>query len=792
LSELNEAQRAAVICTEGPVMIVAGAGSGKTRVLTYRVAHLVNNNVDAFNILALTFTNKAAREMKDRIAKIVPRGEARNLWMGTFHSVFARILRTEAERLGYPTNFTIYDTDDSKSLIKSILKEQGLDDKAYKPGLVLSRISSAKNNLVSAGAYQQNPSIVEEDRMSGKPKMGLIYEIYAARCKKAGAMDFDDLLFNTNILLRDYPDILNKYQDKFRYIMVDEYQDTNFSQYVIVKQLAAKFQNICVVGDDAQSIYAFRGANIQNILNFEKDYPELKTFKLEQNYRSTKNIVSAANAIISNNRDQLEKNVWTANHEGDLIHLMKAHTDNEEGQIVARAIFDAKMEKQMRNRDFAILYRTNAQSRAMEEALRKKGIPYRIFGGLSFYQRKEVKDMLAYYRLAINPHDEEAFRRVINYPARGIGDTTIDKLIIAARDNDVSLWTVCENIAAFDLGINAGTTQRITDFITMIKSFQVMLPTNNAYDLGNHIAQHSGLLRELYTDKTPEGVSRYENVQELLNGLKEFSDGDEAPAIELNEIDPELARIEAEKISEQTEEQPKEVIRTLDQFMQDIALLTDADVKEDEKDLDRVSLMTIHAAKGLEFPYVFIVGVEENLFPSPLSLNSRSDLEEERRLFYVALTRAEKRATITYSASRYKWGSLTSSEPSRFIEEIEPKFIEYANSAARNEYGELNEPSFGIKKPKTTTTIASTPEIQIPKRKNLVRASTANKAPASIDNSHLKDLQVGNMVKHERFGTGKVMTLEGAFPNTKATVEFDAAGQKQLLLKFAKLEILPG
>jgi DNA helicase-2/ATP-dependent DNA helicase PcrA len=794
LDELNEIQRAAVECTEGPVMIVAGAGSGKTRVLTYRVAHLINQGKDPFNILSLTFTNKAAREMKERIGKIVSKSEARNLWMGTFHSVFARILRTEAERLGYPANFTIYDTDDSKSLIKTILKEQGLDEKTYKPSLVLGRISAAKNNLLSAQAYLQNSNVIEEDRMSGKPKLGLIYDIYQKRCFKAGAMDFDDLLFNTNVLLRDYPDILNKYQDKFRYIMVDEYQDTNFSQYVIIKQLAAKFQNICVVGDDAQSIYAFRGANIQNILSFERDYPDLKTFKLEQNYRSTQNIVNAANAIIKNNRDQIEKKVWTSNDEGDRLQLLKAHTDNEEGQIVARSIFDTKMEKRAQNRDFAILYRTNAQSRAMEEALRKKGIPYRIFGGLSFYQRKEVKDLLAYYRLTLNPHDEEAFKRVINYPARGIGDTSVEKLIIAARDNDISLWTVCENIADFGLSVNSGTTQRIQDFVTMIQSFRVMLPIQNAYDLGNHIASHSGLLRELYSDKTPEGVSRYENVQELLNGLKEFSDGDNAPAIELIENDPELQRIELEQKAEALEETTgaETPLRTLDQFMQDIALLTDADVKETAEELDRVSLMTIHAAKGLEFPYVYIVGVEENLFPSPLSLNSRQDLEEERRLFYVALTRAEKRATVTYAATRYRWGNLTTCEPSRFIEEIDPKFIEAANSAARGEYDVLNEPGFGFKKRPSTgsATTPSDPSVAIPKKKNLVKASTAASAPPLQDNSHLKTLQVGNTVKHERFGTGKVLQLEGNFPNTKATVVFDSAGQKQLLLKFAKLEIV--
>lgn len=786
LNELNEAQRAAVDATEGPVMIVAGAGSGKTRVLTFRIAHLINKGVDPFNILALTFTNKAAREMKERIGKIVSYSEARNLWMGTFHSVFARILRNEAERLGYPTNFTIYDTDDSKSLIKTILKEQGLDEKIYKPSMVLGRISAAKNNLIGAQMYLQNATAQEEDRMSGKPKIGIIYDQYAKRCFKSGAMDFDDLLFNTNILLRDYPDILNKYQDKFRYIMVDEYQDTNFSQYVIVKQLAAKFQNICVVGDDAQSIYAFRGANIQNILSFERDYPELQTFKLEQNYRSTKNIVNAANAIIKNNRDQLEKNVWTSNDEGELLQLMKANTDNEEGQIVARTIFETKMNKQARNRDFAILYRTNAQSRSMEEALRKMNIPYRIYGGLSFYQRKEVKDLLAYYRLANNPHDEEAFKRVINYPARGIGDTSVDKILIAARDNDVSLWTVCENITAFSLSINAGTTQKISDFVSMIQSFHVMLPVQNAYDLGNHIAGHSGLLRELYADKTPEGVSRYENVQELLNGLKEFSDGETTPPIDLVESDPELARIELENKAELLEqsgavEKPQ---RTLDQFMQDIALLTDADSKETEEDLNKVSLMTIHAAKGLEFPYVFVVGMEENLFPSALSLNSREDLEEERRLFYVAVTRAEKRCTLTFASTRYRWGNLTTCEASRFIDEIDPKFIDYANPGARRQYDRFSEPSFDARKQSGDESPA------FPKKKKLVKAATVNSAPAPIDNSHLKNLQVGQRVRHDRFGDGQVTQLEGSFPNTKATVTFDQAGQKQLLLKFAKLELI--
>jgi DNA helicase-2/ATP-dependent DNA helicase PcrA len=792
LDELNEVQRAAVVHIDGPVMIVAGAGSGKTRVLTYRIAHLIRQNVDPFHILALTFTNKAAREMKDRIARIVSKGEARNIWMGTFHSVFARILRAEAERLGYPPNYTIYDTEDSKSLLKAILKEQGLDEKVYKPGMVLSRISAAKNNLISAQAYLQNNNVMEEDRMSGKPKLGIVYEQYAKRCFKAGAMDFDDLLFNTNILLRDYPDVLNKYQDKFRYIMVDEYQDTNFSQYVIVKQLAAKFQNICVVGDDAQSIYAFRGANIQNILSFERDYPELQTFKLEQNYRSTKNIVQAANAVIKNNREQLEKNVWTANTDGEKLTLIKAATDNEEGQLVARHIFETRMQQQARNQEFAILYRTNAQSRSMEEALRRLNIPYRIYGGISFYQRKEIKDMLAYYRMAINPHDEEGLKRIINYPARGIGDTTLDKITIAARDNDVSLFTVCENISEFGLQVNSGTVQRIQDFVAMVNSFRVMLVIQSAYDLGNHIATHSGLLRELYSDKTPEGVSRYENVQELLNGLKEFTDGDEIPPIDLVEQnDPELQRIELEQQVASLDNATNRPLRTLDQFMQDIALLTDADSKASDTDQDKVALMTIHAAKGLEFGYVYIVGLEENLFPSALSVNSRTDLEEERRLFYVAITRSEKRCVLTYAATRYRWGNLTTCDPSRFIEEIDANSIDYANTAARNAFVDADDderfPKTAFRKPQRTTqqTAPAQPAI----RKNLVKMNTVNTAPAPIDNSHLKSLVVGTTVQHDRFGKGQVIALEGNFPNTKATVAF-AEGEKQLLLKFAKLQIV--
>ncbi|HVA98086.1 MAG TPA: UvrD-helicase domain-containing protein [Bacteroidia bacterium] len=758
LDELNEPQRKAVECTEGPVMIIAGAGSGKTRVLTYRIAHLIQKGVDPFQILALTFTNKAARSMKERVEKIVG-NNAKNLWMGTFHSVFAKILRAEAEKLGYPSNFTIYDTDDSKGLIKTILKEQGLDEKIYKPSTVLSRISDAKNKLISAAAYNANPQTINDDKMAAKPKIGLVYELYSKRCFKAGAMDFDDLLFKTNVLLRDFPEVLHKYQHKFKYIMVDEYQDTNFSQYVIVKQLAALNENICVVGDDAQSIYAFRGANIQNILNFEKDYPDLHTFKLEQNYRSTQNIVNAANTVIENNQVKLKKEVWTSNDTGEKIKVMRAMSDNEEGLIVAHSIFETKMNNQSQNTEFAILYRTNAQSRSMEEALRKKGIPYRIYGGMSFYHRKEIKDILAYFRLSINNHDEEALKRIINYPARGIGNTTIEKMIVAASDNDVSIWTVMENLNDFNLELNAGTREKIIQFYSTIKSFTALLHTQNAFDCASHIAIESGVLKDLYTDKTPEGVARNENIQELLNGVKDFSE----------------EKNEAEEL----------VFKTLPEFMEDIALLTDADKKESPEEKDVVSLMTIHASKGLEFPYVYIVGVEENLFPSQMSLNSRTDLEEERRLFYVALTRAEKKVSVSYATTRYKWGNLTGCEPSRFIDELGEAFVEMP--PARNANAENQQSFFKTFAKKETTEN----KISVPPKKNFVKVTaTKNSSNELYDNSHLKDLQVGMEVMHERFGNGKVIHIEGIFPNNKATVFFQGVGQKQLLLKFAKLTIM--
>lgn len=809
LGELNPVQRQAVECTDGPVMIIAGAGSGKTRVLTYRIAHLMKKGADPFSILALTFTNKAAREMKERIAKIVGESEARNLWMGTFHSVFARILRSEADKIGYPQNFTIYDTDDSKSLIKTILKEQGLDDKVYKPGTVLSRISAAKNNLLNAQAYLNNAQIQEEDRMAVKPKLGIIYQIYANRCFKAGAMDFDDLLFNTNILLRDFPAVLHKYQHKFRHILVDEYQDTNFSQYVIVKQLAAAFRNVCVVGDDAQSIYAFRGANIQNILNFEKDYPELHTFKLEQNYRSTKNIVGAANNVIAKNKDQLKKNVFTENDTGELIKVVRTESDNAEGNFIASSIFETKMNEQAHNKDFAVLYRTNAQSRAMEEALRRQNIPYKIYGGLSFYQRKEIKDLLAYYRLTINNHDEEALKRIINYPARGIGDTTLDKIIVSANDHNVSLWTVIENIAEFEIGLNSGAKTKVDEFAAMIKSFSAMLRTQNAYDLGQHIAQHSGILRDLYADKSPEGVSRHENIQELLNGLKEFTedfiDGPKEEAqSEEEENENQVSGIryqeelpvenktlfpEDDSPIDQFTNSPIAEGPKLNVFMQDIALLTDAD-KKDEKDenKNKVVLMTIHAAKGLEFKYVYIVGLEENLFPSQLSLTSRPDLEEERRLFYVGITRAEKRLTLSYATTRYRWGNLIYCEPSRFIEELDVQYLDMPAEKSNRIFADeeySSKPKLQIGKKKETF-------IQKPiMGKKLVKLNSASKTTSDFDTESLRDLQVGMQVKHDRFGFGKVLSMDGAFPNNKATIFFDGVGQKQLLIKFAKLAIVP-
>lgn len=775
LDELNDSQRQAVQHISGPMMVVAGAGSGKTRVLTYRIAHLIKNGVDPFSILALTFTNKAAKEMKERIASVVGYGEARNIWMGTFHSIFARILRSEAAKIGYPRNFTIYDTADSKSLLKSIIKEMGLDDKIYKPGVVFNRISGAKNNLISPEAYAENSEVRTADEASGKPKLAELYASYALRCFKAGAMDFDDLLYKTNVLFRDHPDVLHTYQHRFNYLLVDEYQDTNFAQYLIVRKLAAVHENICVVGDDAQSIYSFRGANIQNILNFRRDYPDYVLFKLEQNYRSTKTIVNAANSIIERNKDQIQKEVWTDNDAGDPIHVMRANTDNEEGRMVAQAIFETKMQEQLKESDFAILYRTNAQSRSMEEALRKMNIPYKIFGGLSFYQRKEIKDLLSYFRLICNHKDEEALKRVINYPTRGIGQTTIDKVVLSARNQGVSLWEVIKDPGHYALPVNKGTATKLYNFVTLIERFTASLAITTAYDLAHEIAKTTGILKELYNDKTPEGVSRYENIQELLNGVKEFSD---------RQAD--------------TDEED-----TLPEFLMDVALLTDADNSDEGEDY--VSLMTIHAAKGLEFPYIYVVGLEENLFPSQLSLNTRQDLEEERRLFYVAVTRAEKRATLSMANSRYRWGNLIYCEPSRFIEEIDEKYMKYpANwNVEQNDLSELGfEGGFGNgwgnnsyapkKKKEGNTYAAKQPKgpARVAKGipKNLKRVSTTQSSgPVAIE---LDGIAVGAEVEHARFGKGKIVSLDGAAPDTKATIFFPKSGKKILLLKFAKLKVL--
>ncbi|MCP4552071.1 MAG: UvrD-helicase domain-containing protein, partial [Bacteroidetes bacterium] len=676
--------------------------------------------------------------------------------------IFARILRIEGHRLGYPSNYTIYDADDTKRLIKAIIKEQNLDDKIYAANYVLNRISGAKINLISPADYAENFEIQNSDKMAGKPLIGNLYTIYNGRLKKADAMDFDDLLFYTNTLFRDFEDVLYKYQQKFQYILVDEYQDTNYAQYLIVKKLAANNENICVVGDDAQSIYAFRGANIQNILNFKSDYPDHTTYKLEQNYRSTQTIVNASNSVIANNKDQVRKKVWTKNKEGDLIRLLRATTDNEEGNLVANAIFENKMNHQLPNAAFAILYRTNAQSRSMEEALRKLNVPYRIFGGLSFYKRKEIKDVLAYFRLVINNKDEEALFRIINYPARGIGKTTLEKITVTAAEANKSFWEVLENPSTYRLSINAGTQGRINDFVTMIKSYAVQLDKRNAFDLAKLIANSSGILSGLYQDKSPEGISRHENIEELLNAIKEFS---------ISEASPEMLA-----------ERGGDTMRTLDEFMQDVALLTDADTK-DKDGTDYVSLMTVHAAKGLEFPYVFVVGMEENLFPSIQSLSSRVDLEEERRLFYVALTRSERQLFLSYAENRYKWGNLTFCEPSRFIEEIDEGFIDFPKK------GSVLGAKIGFdddtQKKQASQTLSGL------RKKNLKRITTnsATVDPA-FDASKLDELQTGMQVEHAKFGKGKVINLEGEGSNKKATVFFVGIGQKQLLLKFAKLKIL--
>ncbi len=750
LDVLNEAQKAAVLQKDGPMMIIAGAGSGKTRVLTFRIAHLMEHGVDSFNILALTFTNKAAREMRNRIETEVG-GEARNLWMGTFHSVFARILRAEGGKIGYPSNFTIYDSDDSKSLIKSIVKQFNLDDKLYKANVVLNRISAAKSRLISAQQYNDDPIYLSEDTEMQRPEIGRIYKAYAERCFKASAMDFDDLLFNTHILFHNHLDVLNKYQDRFRYVMVDEFQDTNLSQYMITRKLASRHQNICVVGDDAQSIYAFRGADITNILNFEKDYDDLKVFKLEQNYRSTKIIVEAANAVIKNNTAQLPKNVWTSNSDGDYIELVRATSDNEEGRIIASQIFQNKMNEQLNNSDFAILYRTNAQSRSMEEALRKINIPYRIYGGTSFYQRKEIKDVIAYIRFVVNHNDEEAFKRIINWPKRGIGNTSIAKLVVAANENNASIWEACKMAPKL---FPQRTALAFTNFVTLIESMAIDMDKRDAHEAAEIIVKRSGLMKEYYDDKTIEGIARYENIQELLNGIKEFVDNPE------------------------TED------KSLGSYLQQIALLTDQD--NDDGSSDRVTLMTIHAAKGLEFKHVHIVGLEEDLFPSAMMMSSRADLEEERRLFYVAITRAEKKLTLSYALSRYRYGTLHSCEPSRFLDEIDPRFLKVTERSIPKGPPNFNTPP----KFRRTGAAAEQPRTAARNLRPIGKKVVSNyKVPSDFQPSNTENLAEGMKVEHPKFGFGKVKKVESYQNQRKAMIEFDNFGEKTLLLSFAKLKI---
>ncbi len=764
LKELNSAQYEAVVNITGPSLIIAGAGSGKTRVLTYRVAWLLNQGAKASEILCLTFTNKAAREMKERIAKVVGDEASRPVWMGTFHSIFARILRIESQYLGYPSTYTIYDTLDSKSLIKSIIHELELDDQRYKPGEVLNRISWAKNNLVTPHAYKNHPQITANDAVTRRPQMGDIYQAYCMRCKKSGAMDFDDLLLNTNILFRDFPEILAKYQEKFRYILVDEYQDTNHSQYLIVNKLAARHHNVCVVGDDAQSIYSFRGARIENILNFQTDYPDHKIYKLEQNYRSTKVIVDAANSLIAKNNGQIKKNVWSDNETGQRIKIVGCITDMEEGFFVSNSILDSSLTDQQKFSDFAILYRTNAQSRIFEEALRKRNIPYRVYGGISFYQRKEIKDMLSYLRLTVNHQDDEALKRIVNYPARGIGDVTVEKLEQSAASKGISMLEAIENAESLGVDLNKGTLVKLRDFAAMIAGFTSKAGELNAFEAVTHISVASGIRKDLYNGNTPEERSRYENLEELLNGIKEFTES----AINENKTG------------------------SLVEYLENVSLLTDQDNDKPE-DRNKVTIMTMHSAKGLEFNNVYIVGLEEELFPSKMSFESPEDMEEERRLFYVAITRARKRVNISYALNRYKWGTPTTCQPSRFLLDIDQKFLEMPEDTMGRQPAKKQDREnawdfdyAGKSRSPISTPVTGKPAM-VPKK-----AVPLRKMPAEDFKADNPDLvQPGMKVEHNQFGVGKVIQIEGTPPNRKATVFFQEFGEeKQLLLKFAKLKIV--
>lgn len=773
LDQLNDSQREAVIYNEGPSLVIAGAGSGKTRVLTYKIAYLVHLGLPPQSILALTFTNKAAREMKERIARITGDQTARRLWMGTFHSIFSRILRYEAEHIGYPSNFTIYDAADSKSLLKAIIKEMQLDDKVYRIGMIQSRISNAKNALVTWKAYEQSKELMQHDIDSKVPLLREIYKRYQNRCLQAGAMDFDDLLLQTNILFHDHPQVLDKYRSFFQFVLVDEYQDTNFAQHLIVQKLCEQHRRICVVGDDAQSIYSFRGANIDNILQFKNQYPGCRIFKLERNYRSTQNIVNAANSLIHKNKEQIFKNVYSEKEQGNKVRVSSSYSDYEEGYAVAAMINEMRMRKDYDYSEFAILYRTNAQSRILEEALRKRGIPYKIYGGLSFYQRKEVKDIISYLRLIVNPHDEEAFKRVINYPSRGIGDTTVGKLVSAATENNVSLWTVLNAPIDYSLQINSGTAKRLSDFREMIERFIEQNTRLSAEEMAAMVVKESGIVSTLFQDRSVEGISKQENLQELLKGIAEFC---------------ELRREEGiEQVS-------------LADFLSEVSLLTDQDNDKDEQ-ANKVTMMTVHAAKGLEFRNVFVVGLEEDLFPSQMAKDNPRAVEEERRLFYVAITRAEENCVLTYAKSRFRNGQSAMCSPSRFLKDIDVQFLELPTDTSSDTFAAARErfqrPAFAspFQQPRAVEKEEPSfvsPIAQAAQRQRLTKVETATSAPttSAAPSSDLSGLSVGAKVRHDRFGEGEVIAIEGDGGNAKATVAFTHFGQKQLLLKFARLTIV--
>ena len=779
IEELNEGQRNAVLYNDGPSLVIAGAGSGKTRVLTYKIAYLLENGYQPWNILALTFTNKAAREMKERIARQVGPERARHLWMGTFHSMFLRILHVEAGHIGFTSQFTIYDTADSKSLIRSIIKEMGLDEKVYKPGMVQARISNAKNHLVSPAGYANNKEAYEGDRAAKVPALRDIYQRYWERCRQADAMDFDDLLFYTFLLFRDHPEVLARYQDQFRYILVDEYQDTNFAQHSIVLQLAKNHQHVCVVGDDAQSIYSFRGADIDNILYFTKVYPDTKVFKLEQNYRSTQTIVRAANSLIEKNQWQIRKEVFSEKEKGEAIGVYQAYSDVEEGDIVVNKIAELRREKRYAYSDFAILYRTNAQSRIFEEAMRKRSMPYRIYGGLSFYQRKEIKDVIAYFRLIVNPNDEEAFKRIINYPARGIGDTTVGKIIAAATGHNVSLWTVLCEPLAYGLNFNKGTVGKLQAFRELISAFITDAAEKNAYEIGADIIRQSGIINDVCQDSSPENLSRKENIEELVNGMSDFC-------------------------AQRQEEGNPNVL--LGDFLSEVSLLTDQDSDKDGDD-EKITLMTVHSAKGLEFKNVFVVGMEENLFPSSMVGDSPRALEEERRLFYVAITRAEEHCFLSYAKTRFRYGKMEFGSPSRFLKDIDVRFLRLPQDAGMFRRVEEEAAVFrrenarGFAPDKEDTPYGGKERVSVrPKQqiiaptvpRNLKRvAPSANTASTSLsDGGSANRIQQGQLIEHERFGLGEVLKVEGEGDNAKATIRFKNAGDKQLLLRFARFKVI--